>query len=47
MLFRDDTGTELPGTPIKFELEPGEVRTRAPALDDFREDAGNVGWDWQ
>ncbi|MEQ8263998.1 CoA transferase [Pseudohaliea sp.] len=47
MLFRDDSGTELPGTPIKFDLEPGEVRTRAPALDDFRDEAQTVRWDWK
>jgi crotonobetainyl-CoA:carnitine CoA-transferase CaiB-like acyl-CoA transferase len=47
MLFRDDTAMELPGTPIKFELEPGQVRTRAPVLDDFRDEASTVGWDWK
>jgi len=46
MLFEDDRGTELPGTPIKFEREPATVRTRAPALNEFAGEVAKTGWDY-
>lgn len=44
MLFDDETGRELPGTPIKFEKEPGKVRTHAPKLDEDGEAIRTSGW---
>ncbi|EED34271.1 L-carnitine dehydrogenase, putative [Luminiphilus syltensis NOR5-1B] len=46
MLFDDGTGTELPGTPVKFENEPGQVRTRAPKLNEFADSVASTGWDF-
>ena len=46
MLFDDDRGIELPGTPIKFDREPATVRTRAPALNEFAADVAKMGWDY-
>ncbi|KGE04518.1 CaiB/BaiF CoA transferase family protein [Pseudohaliea rubra] len=46
MLFEDDRGVELPGTPLKFQREPGRVRTQAPALNEFAGEAADRGWDY-
>ena len=50
MLFEDSDGTELPGTPVKFRNEPGQVKTRAPRLNEFAGDVASTGWnydDWE
>ncbi len=46
MLIEDSDGSELPGTPVKFKDEPGEVQTRAPRLNEFAEDVATSGWNY-
>jgi crotonobetainyl-CoA:carnitine CoA-transferase CaiB-like acyl-CoA transferase len=47
MLFEDGSGTELPGTPVKFRDEPGKVRTVAPKLNEFAGEVASTGWDYE
>lgn len=45
MLIEDENGTELPGTPVKFQNEPGQVQTRAPRLDEHGDAIRKKGWE--
>ena len=47
MLFEDSDGTELPGTPVKFQHEPGQVGTRAPRLNEFADEVATTGWNYE